>query len=134
MLCIHNYIVTCLFASHIRITYTLYYIGICNTKPKDRFGDSRFNNHQLRWAYIVVKQHAVRVKHIATGLEFLALVPFTSMLKRTLHVVDEEVEVVQQGSGSGGVAFELDGSVTVRAERETLIGEPVTLNIGRYSV
>ena len=41
--------------------------GVCNTKPHDKFGDNRFSAHQMRWAYFVVKQAAVRVKHIATG-------------------------------------------------------------------
>ena len=40
---------------------------ICKTKPKDRTGDNRFSMHQIRWAYWVVKQNAVRVVQSHTG-------------------------------------------------------------------
>jgi hypothetical protein len=41
--------------------------GICKSKPNDRTGDSRFSIHQIRWAYWVVKQNAVKIKQISTG-------------------------------------------------------------------
>ncbi|KAJ1402076.1 hypothetical protein B484DRAFT_234221 [Ochromonadaceae sp. CCMP2298] len=75
--------------------------GICKVKPLDRAGESRFNIHQIRWAYWVVKQNAVRVKQMATGLEFTALIPYYNMVKKSA------------GAG-GGVTFDLDGSVSLR--------------------
>eukprot|EP01041_Mallomonas_annulata_P007399 gene7399-15106_t len=75
--------------------------GVCKVKPLEKFADSRFDLHQIRWAYFVVQQHAVRIYHSATGKDFLALVPFADMLKKNI--------------GSGGkVTLDLDGSVRVR--------------------
>ena len=169
--------------------------GICNTKPNERFGDHRFNAHQLRWAFFVVKQNAVRIKHIATGLEFLALIPFHNMIDHDMpphipvpsnpHKQNEEemnidgsgsrsngsgsrsssddennnkydyymqniCRLIESDSGSssssmglfdtldsntnsmessihGGVAFELDGSITIRTAHEVPIGGFITL-------
>ena len=57
---------------------------ICRTKPKDRIGDNRFTLHQIRWAYWVVKQNAVRVVQEHTGNSYLALIPFYNMLEKKL--------------------------------------------------
>lgn len=76
---------------------------VCRQHPEDRHGDSRFSIHQIRWAYWVVKQNAVRIKQVSTGLEFLALVPFYSMLDKDM------------GASGGGITFNLDGSVTIKA-------------------
>lgn len=94
--------------------------GICTTKPKDKHGDSRFNIHQMRWAYFVVKQNAVKIKHIATGLEFVALVPFYNMFDK------------EMGKG-GGVSFELDGSISVRAGAAKAEGSGVGLHPGNLT-
>lgn len=76
--------------------------GICKPKPLERAGETRFNIHQIRWAYWVVKQNAVKIKQMATGLEFIALIPYYNMMQKRF------------GSG-GGLTFDLDGSVAVRA-------------------
>lgn len=94
--------------------------GICKTKPKERTGDTRFNIHQIRWAYWVVKQNAVKVKQIATGLEFIALIPFYNMLEKKI------------GTG-GGITFDLDGSLNVRAGATQEEGLPVIINPGNMS-
>ena len=41
--------------------------------------------HQIRWAYWVVKQNAVRIRQMSTGLEFLALVPYYNMLEKQFY-------------------------------------------------
>jgi hypothetical protein len=75
--------------------------GICKSKPLERAGESRFNIHQIRWAYWVVKQNAVRVKQMSTGLEFTALIPYYNMVQKSTSV-------------GGGLTFDLDGSVSLR--------------------
>jgi hypothetical protein len=95
--------------------------GICDSQPGERFGDTRFNVHQIRWAYFVVMQHAVKVRQASTGLEFLALVPFHSMTTQTLI------------RGGGGATLELDGYVTLRATHAADIGAPVTLFPGNMT-
>lgn len=94
--------------------------GICKTKPKDRGGDSRFNIHQIRWAYWVVKQNAVKIKQVATGLEFVALIPYYHMLKKNF------------GTG-GGITFDLDGTISVRAGRDQEEGLPLSIHPGNFS-
>jgi hypothetical protein len=94
--------------------------GICKTKPKDRGGDSRFNIHHIRWAYWVVKQNAVRVKQMATGLEFVALIPYYNMIEK-------------KHDGGGGVTFDLDGTLSVRAGPGQDEGVPVSMHPGNYS-
>jgi hypothetical protein len=85
-------------------------------------GDNRFSLHQIRWAYWVVRQNAVRIQHVTTGNDhsfhhdtirylsnviiwignsFLALVPFYDMIEKKLN-------------GAGSIAFETDGSVAIR--------------------
>jgi hypothetical protein len=93
---------------------------ICKSKPLDKLGDSRFNIHQMRWAYWVVKQNAVKVKQISTGLEFVALIPYYHMFDKRL------------GSG-GGITFDLDGTVSVRAGRDQEEGFPVGIHPGNLS-
>ena len=84
--------------------------GICRTNPEDKaHGDGRFAHEHMRWAYWVVKQNAVKVRHAVTGVEFIALVPFYNMAVKEI------------GSG-GGVAYERDGSVCIRAGRSSLDG------------
>jgi hypothetical protein len=94
--------------------------GICKSKPLDRTGDSRFTIHQIRWAYWVVKQNAVKIKQISTGLEFIALVPFYNMVEKRL------------GAG-GGITFDLDGTVSVHAGSNQEEGFPVTIHPGNMS-
>lgn len=94
--------------------------GICRTKPMEKTGDSRFNIHQLRWAYWVVKQNAVRVKQLSTGLEFVALIPYYHMMEKRF------------GSG-GGITFDLDGTVSVRAGRDQEEAMPVGIHPGNFS-
>jgi len=78
---------------------------ICRTKPKERTGDNRFSLHQIRWAYWVVKQNAVRVIQAHTGNSYMALIPFYNMFEKRL------------GSG-GNVYLERDNSIQIK------VGEP----------
>jgi hypothetical protein len=94
--------------------------GICKTKPKEITGETRFNMHHLRWAYWVVKQNAVRVRHATTGYEFIGLVPFYSMMAKTM---DE----------GGGISFDFDGSINIRSGKAKSAGLPVGLHPGNYS-
>ena len=94
--------------------------GICRTKPHEKFGESRFNIHQMRWAYWVVKQNAVKIKHIATGLEFIALIPYYNFFEKKI------------GSG-GGVSFDFDGSINVRSGATTDEGVAVGLHPGNLT-
>jgi hypothetical protein len=94
--------------------------GICKTKPEERIGDTRFNTHQIRWAYWVVKQNSVRIKQIATGLEFIALIPFYNFVEKKLGV-------------GGGITFDLDGTVSVRAGKHQEEGLPVVLSPGNLT-
>ena len=94
--------------------------GICKTKPNEKTGDTRFNIHQMRWAYWVVKQNAVRIKQIATGLEFIALIPYYNMVHK------------RYGSG-GGLTFDLDGSVSVRVGGGHEEGMAVGIHPGNMS-
>jgi hypothetical protein len=104
--------------------------GICTTKPGEKnAGDTRFNSHQLRWAYWVVKQNAVMVSHRATGMQFLALIPYVNMLHVETHRGGgDDVQMSADGNVSrftashptremplsSGLALELDGSVSIR--------------------
>jgi hypothetical protein len=94
--------------------------GICKTKPLDRAGDSRFNIHQIRWAYWIVKQNAIRVKQMSTGLEFIALIPYYNMVDKRF------------GAG-GGVTFDLDGSVSLRVGDLQEEAAPVGIHPGNMS-
>eukprot|EP01034_Spumella_vulgaris_P023794 gene23794-30063_t len=94
--------------------------GICKAKPLERTGDSRFNIHQIRWAYWVVKQNAVRIKQIATGLEFIALIPYYNMIEKRLD-------------GGGGITFDLDGSVSIRAGSQLEDSLAVGIHPGNFT-
>lgn len=94
--------------------------GICRTKPEDKIGDTRFNIHQIRWAYWVVKQNAVRIKQIATGMEFIALIPFYNFIEKRLGV-------------GGGITFDLDGTVSVRAGKHHEEDLPVMIHPGNMT-
>jgi hypothetical protein len=95
--------------------------SICKTKPNENSGDSRFSLHQIRWAYWVVKQNAVKVKQLSTGLEFIALVPFYSMLEKRMS-----------GFG-GGVTFDLEGSVNILTGTSGSEGTVVGLDPGNLT-
>ncbi len=94
--------------------------GICKSKPNEKTGDSRFSIHQIRWAYWVVKQNAVKIKQTSTGLEFIALVPFYNFIEKKI------------GYG-GSVTFDLDGRVSVRAGGNQEEGLPVAIHPGNLS-
>lgn len=94
--------------------------NICNSKPNDRHGDHRFNLHQIRWAYWMVKQNAVRVKHMTTGLEFIALVPFYNMMDKRL------------GKG-GGITFDRDGMISIRVGEGQEEGMAVGIHPGNIT-
>jgi hypothetical protein len=94
--------------------------GICRTKPNEKFGDSRFNIHHMRWAYFVVKQNSVRIRNVGTGMDFLALIPFYNMFEKKMN-------------GGGGVTLEMDMSVTVRAGEGVTGGSVVALNPGNFT-
>ena len=110
-------------------------LKICNTKPLDKHGgDDRFNIHQIRWAYWVVKQNAVRIRQVSTGLDFLALVPFFGMFDKTLSDV---YKVLDKGptilTNHSGVRFELDGTVTIRASDNFKSTESVKIVPGIFT-
>ena len=110
-------------------------LKICHTKPRESGGggDSRYNIHQIRWAYWIVKQNAVRVRQASTGLSFLALVPFFPMMDKALES-EGGAGGAGGGEGEGGVVFELDGTVTIRAAKSVLGSEePVPVLPGRFS-
>ena len=88
----------------------------------------RFEEHQMRWAYWVVKQNAVKVYHASTGKEFLALVPFFNMMEKRVGKVRDDA-----GRGGGGVIFDMDGSVTINAAHDHEEGEVVTVHPGNYT-
>ena len=95
--------------------------GVCVTKPDEKHvNDGRFDMHHLRWAYWVVVQNAVRVKHKATGSTFLALVPFVNTLRKSV-------------GNESSAAFELDGSVTIKASGDISVGEHVRFSAGMYN-
>jgi hypothetical protein len=94
--------------------------GICKAKPLEKAGESRFNIHQIRWAYWIVKQNAVKVKQMSTGLEFIALIPYYNMVEKRL------------GAG-GGVTFDLDGSVSLRVGDVQEEAAPVGIHPGNMS-
>lgn len=95
--------------------------GVCVTKPDEKHAnDGRFDMHHLRWAYWVVVQNAVRVKHKATGSSFLALIPFVNTLRKSV-------------ANESSVAFELDGSITIKASADTGTGEHVRFSTGLYN-
>ena len=76
---------------------------ICTSRPLDRHSDTRYNIHQMRWALWVVRQNAVRVRQVSTGLHFLALVPYFGMMdKAAAPEISREVPVedVLQGNGT----------------------------------
>lgn len=93
---------------------------VCRAKPNDKIGDNRFTLHQIRWAYWVVRQNAVRIKHVTTGNVFLALVPFYDMFEKRLN-------------GGGGIAFEPDGSVGIRVGEAHAEGMAVGLHPGNLT-
>lgn len=94
--------------------------GICKSKPEDRAGDSRFNIHQIRWAYWTVKQNAVRIKQQSTGLEFVALIPY-------YHIIEKRF-----GDG-GAISFDFDGSITIRLGKDHEQGAPIGMHPGNFS-
>jgi hypothetical protein len=95
--------------------------GICSTHPKDKnSGQHRFNLHQIRWAYWIVKQNSVKIVHKGTGHEFVALVPF-------LNFVDKKV------GGGGGVTLDLDGMISVRAGANQAEGSNIGLHIANFT-
>jgi len=92
--------------------------GICMSKPNEKSSDSRFEMHHLRWAYWVVMQNAVRVKHSATGGSFLALIPFVNTLVKCI------------GTNISTAAFEFDGSVTIRSPNALLADQQMSVGVG----
>ncbi len=94
--------------------------GICEQRPLDRMGTSRFEDEQIRWAYWVVKQNAMMVHHVSTGKDFLALVPFANMIEKRL------------GSG-GGISFNMDSSVTINVGSLHEEGEVIGIQPGNVS-
>lgn len=94
--------------------------GICKVKPLEKAGDTRFNIHQIRWAYWVVKQNAVKVKHMTTGLQFIALIPYYNMVKKNIGV-------------GGGITFDLDGTISLRAGELQYENDPIQMSPGNMS-
>ena len=91
--------------------------GICMTKPNEKTSDARFELHHLRWAYWVVMQNAVRIKHSATGGSFLALVPFVNTLRRQI-------------SSNSTSSFDFDGSVNIRTGGNVNENHQINLGVG----
>jgi hypothetical protein len=94
--------------------------GICRVKPKEKGGDSRFNIHQIRWAYWIVKQNAVKIKQISTGLHFIALIPYYNMIEKKL-------------GGGGGLTFGLDGTISLSVGEHFSEGNSVSIHPGNFS-
>jgi hypothetical protein len=94
--------------------------GICRVKPKEKGGDSRFNIHQIRWAYWIVKQNAVKIKQISTGLQFIALIPYYNMIEKKL-------------GGGGGLTFGLDGTISLSVGEHFSEGNSVSIHPGNFS-
>jgi len=90
---------------------------ICLSKPSEKHsGEDRFNIHQIRWAYWVVKQNAVRIRQVSTGLDFLALVPYYGMLEKTLSpYFSPNSQSAPPPTNFSGIRFDLDGTVSIRA-------------------
>ena len=99
---------------------------ICRTKPGERHSDVRFNMHQIRWAYWVVKQNAVRIKQVSTGLSFLALVPF-------YNIAEKQIDSDANSAKGAGVRFELDGRVTIRSYAETSANNAISVAVGNFT-
>jgi hypothetical protein len=93
--------------------------GICRTKPMERSSDSRFNLHQIRWAYWIVKQNAVKVRHATTGYEFFALVPFINYIRKS-H------------TAGGTLTFDRNGLVNLRVNSH-LPNTFVTFSTGNFT-
>jgi hypothetical protein len=62
-------------------------------------------------------QNAVRVKHIATGSSFLAIIPFINTLEKRV-------------GNSTGISFELDGAVSVRLDEDHKRGASIGISVG----
>lgn len=96
---------------------------ICNTKPLDKFGsNNRFEIHHMRWAYWVVKQNAVRVRHKSTGQNFLALIPFFDMAGKKLS-----------STGTDGVVFDMDGSISIKTSSSQEDGDLINVHPGNFT-
>lgn len=74
----------------------------------------------MRWAFWVVKQNAVKIKHIATGLEFIALIPYYNMFEKKI-------------GGGGGVSFDLDGSISIRSGQAASTGMALAIHPGNLT-
>ena len=95
--------------------------GICVKDPEEKHSHTtRFDPDEIRWAYWIVMQNAVKVYHVSTGQYFLALVPFYNMVEKRV------------GSG-GGVSFNLGGSVTISVGSLHEEGEVVGVHPGNFS-
>lgn len=114
---------------------------VCTTKPLDKHGDTRYTLHQMRWALWVVKQNAVRVRQVSTGLHFLALVPYFGMIHKDAVPAAEAEKGTAGGAGTvgsagaeaSGVCFELDGSVTIRAATAAAASTAVSASPGAFT-
>jgi hypothetical protein len=76
----------------------------------------------MRWAYWVVKQNAVRVRHQSTGHDFLALVPFFDMAEKRFS-----------SKGTDGVIFDMDGSISLRVSSHEEEGETIGIHPGNMT-
>lgn len=102
--------------------------GICRLRPNDKnSGDNRFNMHHIRWAYWIVKQNAVRVKHSTTGLTFLALVPYFNLMDKTATTF------IESSVADHSVTFDIDGSVSIHAANTYEIGEQIGVHPGNFT-
>jgi len=94
--------------------------GICKMQPGEIRGESRFDIHQIRWAYWVVKQNIVKVRHATTGYEFFALIPYYGMLEKKLNK-------------GGGISFDFDGSINIRLGGSIEEGTYAGLHPGNFT-
>ena len=93
----------------------------------------RFEDSQMRWAYWVVKQNAVRVYHASTGHTFLALVPFFNMLEKRVGSGNSGSGTSGSNNIEAGVVFDMDGSVRIHVAADHEEGEVVTVNPGNFT-
>jgi hypothetical protein len=89
--------------------------GVCKTHQNDQFNHAQFEMQHIRWALTIIAQHAVRVRHAATGSTFLALIPFHDLLEKRVD-------------GVGGTTFELNGDVTIKTGQASDTGTSLSIS------
>jgi hypothetical protein len=88
----------------------------------------------------VVRQNAVKVRHVATGLQFLALIPFHNLCKKKIiftrdDAYDDEstAQRLFTKDFKEDVSFDLDGSVKLRSRLKLKKDEVVAMYPGQLT-